>query len=384
MLKIQDYKLPHPLLYLYLNRLIILIGVGSLAIFLPIFLFIEFGYDYVPVMIYYLVLFALSIILHTFGAMAISKIGLRKSMALAILFLVGYFLVFFIYDYYPHFYLIVLAVLASNFWRTLYWVPFHTDCAKFSSKTNRGKQYSVFLLLADIIGILIPVIAGLILNYYNYSALFIIAMVIILASIIPLFKIKKVKETYSYTFTQTYQELFSRKNRKMLYAYMADGSETIVGALIWPIFIFEILNGEFLAVGAISTIIIGVTVMLDIIIGRWADKFEKKNIVKYSSGFYALGWIIKIFVGTAFQIFIVSTYHNLTAIFRRLPFDALMYEKAADQGHYVDEYTVLREIALNIGRVLMLLFVILLLYYFSIYIAFVLAAITSLFINILE
>jgi len=32
-----------------------------------------------------------------------------------------------------------------------------------------------------------------------------------------------------------------------------------------------------------------------------------------------------------------------------------MYEQAADSGHYIDEYTVLREIALSIGRVLMLL-----------------------------
>ena len=100
--------------------------------------------------------------------------------------------------------------------------------------------------------------------------------------------------------------------------------------------------------------------------------------------FYAIGWIIKIFVATSFQIFIVSTYHNLTAIFRRIPFDTLMYEKAADWGHYVDEYTVLRELALNIGRVLMMIITAILVYFFGITAAFVLAAIMSLFINILE
>lgn len=35
-----------------------------------------------------------------------------------------------------------------------------------------------------------------------------------------------------------------------------------------------------------------------------------------------------------------------------------MYTRAADAGHYVDEYTVLREMALGIGRAATLLFLI--------------------------
>ena len=60
-----------------------------------------------------------------------------------------------------------------------------------------------------------------------------------------------------------------------------------------------------------------------------------------------------------------------------------MYEQAADRGHYVDEYTVLREISLNIGRVLMLVSLFILFYFVGLTFAFILAAIASLLINTL-
>jgi MFS transporter len=361
-----------------------LVGIGLLGLFFPIFLFEKFNYNYYPVIWYFLFSFGLTFFVIPLGAIIMSKIRLKQSMILATFFLVGFIAVLYVYDIYPLLSILIIAALASNIWRMLYWVPFHTDFVKFTKAGHRGEQYSVLKIIQDVLGILVPLSAGLILNYYNYSVLFIIAMVIVLASIIPLFKLEKNNEKFSWTYWQSYKELFKKKNRKTLYAYAADGAETIIGSVIWPIFIFTVLDKEYLAVGAVSTLIIGLTVILDIIVGRYSDKFNKKKILKYGSVFYALGWIIKIFVGTAFHIFIVSTYHNLTAIFRRIPFDTLMYEKAADSGHYVDEYTVLRELSLNIGRVLMMIVTAILIYYFGIISAFILAAIISLFINILE
>lgn len=379
-----SYNFSKSLLLLYSNRMFHLVGIGLLSLFFPIFLFEKFNYNYYPVLWYFLISFALTFFLIPFGAMIMSKISLKRSMIIATFFLVGFLLTLYFYDSYPWLVLLGVALLAVNIWRMLYWVPFHTDFVKFTKPGHRGEQYSILRILADVLGVLVPIAAGLILNYYNYSILFIIAMVIVLASIIPLFGLQKNDEIFSWTYWQTYKELFKKKNNKMLLAYTADGAETIIGAVIWPIFIFTILEREYLAVGAVSALIIGITVILDLIVGKFSDKFDKRKIIKYSSVFYAIGWIVKIFVVTAFHIFIVSAYHNLTAIFRRIPFDTLMYEKAADWGHYVDEYTVLRELALNIGRVLMMLVIIVLIYYFGILTAFILAAVVSLFINILE
>ena len=63
------------------------------------------------------------------------------------------------------------------------------------------------------------------------------------------------------------------------------------------------------------------------------------------------------------------------------PFDTLVYEISADSGHYVDEFTVLREMALTMGRVLVLAIVALLLLFVSLEWTFVIAAGASLLLN---
>ncbi len=100
--------------------------------------------------------------------------------------------------------------------------------------------------------------------------------------------------------------------------------------------------------------------------------------------FYAFGWIIKIFISTAFQIFLVGAYHSITGIFAKTPFDVLSYEIAADQEHYVDEYTVLREMSIQFGRVVMIIFIILFSFILSLQWIFILAAGAALGFNLLK
>ena len=117
--------------------------------------------------------------------------------------------------------------------------------------------------------------------------------------------------------------------------------------------------------------------------GKFADKIDKRKMLHWGSVFYALGWLAKIFVLTTFQIFIVGTYHSLSQVFKDTPFDALNYETIADHGHYVDEFTVLKEMSLCIGGVLIMTFAIVVFLSFGLNWTFALAAFASLFISML-
>jgi len=166
-------------------------------------------------------------------------------------------------------------------------------------------------------------------------------------------------------------------------AYMGDGAEAMVGTVVWPIFIWELLNENFFEVGLLSSLIVVVTISLQLLVGGYADKGGRTKMLHWGSTLYALGWVIKIFIATAFHVFIVSTYHNLMKIFARTPFDALSFEKAADEGHFVDEYTAIHEMAINFGKSLMLLLAIVLVsvFKFNIEWTFILAALASLAMN---
>ena len=152
---------------------------------------------------------------------------------------------------------------------------------------------------------------------------------------------------------------------------------------MWPIFIWQILNGQYLTVGILTSIITLAAVILKLIIGDYTDRFNKRKLMRAGSILYAIGWIAKMFVTTAFQIFVASTFHSFALILLRTPFDALMYDKAADSGHYIDEYSTLREMYLQAGRLLVMAVILVMLNFWSLNLVFLLAAVSSLLINLL-
>ena len=133
--------------------------------------------------------------------------------------------------------------------------------------------------------------------------------------------------------------------------------------------------------GAISTFIIGVTIIVQLSIGSYIDGKGKRKMLQLGSVLYSAGWFIKIFVVTGFHIFAAGIYHNIVKMFTQTPFDTLVYEMAADQGHYIDEFTALRELAINTGKVLMLAVALGISLFFSIEITFIFAAVSSLLLN---
>lgn len=156
----------------------------------------------------------------------------------------------------------------------------------------------------------------------------------------------------------------------------------MVGIAIWPIFIWQLLDQKYIAVGFISALIVLATVIIRLIVGNLSDRYDKKKVMVWGTVLYSIGWFIKVFVQTGYQIFFASTFHNFSSIVMHTPLDTLTYERAADQGHYIDEYTVLKELALNFGRAATCLILIFLVATFGLTAAFIFAAVVSLFVNI--
>ena len=224
--------------------------------------------------------------------------------------------------------------------------------------------------------------AGLLIARLGYFASFAGGMVLTLASIIPLLFLSPFKVQYEFGYRESFQKLVSKKFRAMTLSMMALGAEDAVGAVIWPLFLFTVFQGDYLDVGIISTSIVVMALLLEYLVGKETDKWSPPLLVKYGSWVYALGWIFKGLVNSVTGVFAASTFHSLGSIVMRTPLDTLTYQQAADSGHYIDEYTVLREIALSIGRLCMFLLLIPVTFVFPLSFAFFLTAIVALGINL--
>lgn len=261
----------------------------------------------------------------------------------------------------------------------LFWIPYHVDFAIFTDTKKRGGQVGLMLSTITLLGVGGPMIAGSIIEAFSMQALFLIAIVTFLLGMIPFAIVPRTNEKFSWDYRRSWRELFAKKNRAVVWGSVALGAEDTIGIIVWPIFIFLLLNGDYFKVGALSSLIVGVTVLLQYMFGHYLDHIgEKHQMLKTGSILYALGWIVKIFVATAFHVFIAGLYHKITKVMTETSYDAIFYDLAADQGHYVDEFTVLSEMALQIGKIIAYSTTAILIMFVSLNWAFIIGAIAAL------
>lgn len=367
---------------LFSGRMLQFLASGLVGLFLPIYIYTQAGNNIILLIVWYLIGHLIYAVILPWGVQLLNKIGLRRSLRFSV---VADALVY-----------ITIFLMAKNFWlffwisiffvviaRLTFWLPYHVDFAKFTTKGDRGKEVSIIWATKAFLGILMPLLSGFLIGAFDYKIVFVLAILMYLTPSIPFMALPHTKERFVWTYWETIRHCWHPRCRNMFLANMANGAENAIALVIWPIFIWQLLEGNYVAVGAVSSLIVLVGVVLQLMMGRYTDMFNKRILLKWGSGFYAFGWLVKIFVLTGFQVFFAGAYHQLAQIFKDTPFDALNYEMLADQGHYVDEYTVVKEIAVQFGKSVILVFALLVVINFGLNWTFGLAALASLFISLL-
>lgn len=375
-------RLNRNLVALFTTHLIQSIAMELMFLFGPIFIFVTFANSYRTVFFYFLVSFALYAVLVPVGAKIMSRIGLRTSMIIALPLFALYFFSLYFFASQPLVFFFVTIVLITLY-RMFYWVPYHTELAEFTDRLSRGRELALLRTMSLILMVVTPLLGGFLASRFGFPALFVTAAIIALIAMVPLVFIAPVRAQFTYTYGETFRRLFRWGHRRMVLSHLALGALAVVETVFWPVFIFVILTRDVFEVGAVSSLIVLALVAINLIVGAVTDRYSKQRLLRFGTLFLAAGWLLRSVVQNASQIFLTSTFYNFGNSLFITPFQALYYERAADQGHYVDEYTVIREVALNIGKVLMLLVMIGVVFYFGptavFYIAALMALVTGVF-----
>ncbi len=369
---------------IFLSRITVNSATQLMSLFLPIFLYEFLGMNLQLVLLFYLINDFLFFNTISLGCRYImNRIGINQSLQVSI-FLGGFYYLFFFflsqYVFTDHISWLLPVIIISLLFRLSHWIPYHVCIAKLTDQNIRSSQVSLMEAAILTLGAILPFIAGLILTYFGYSYLFLTAISIYLLALIFFKKLPIVEERFSWSYKKTWRIFFSKKIRSNVLAYFGEGAENVAKIVVWPIFIWQILAGNYLQVGIITSIIVTTTILLQILIGNLMDRFPNRQVwLRYSSIFHSLAWLLKALIVNPFQIFIFSTYYNISRMFAFTSLNILHYDIASEQGHYVDEYTVIREKAVVLGRIVMGLLSIIALFFLPIYFIFILAAIFSLF-----
>lgn len=375
--------LSRELVALYFGRILMRISLGTLGVFLPIFFYKEYGYDLGMVIAIYISILSLPLLLLPLTTRLLGYLGIRRMIVIGVvasIFAIGslYF-----FDFTP-----VLATLGYIFfnvlYRTLYWVPFHVDFSNNLDAHSRGRQLAILRNTADIILVMTPFIGGVLIASMGFNAVFLVSIAVMFASLFPLIYVQNTYERFSFGYIDTFMHLFARGNRTLLLAHGANGAQGVAVTVFWPIYVFILLDERFTAIGIIASLTIIAIIILRALIGNLFDRWSEKRVLVAGVILSTTGWIAKVFVQTPLQVFAADSYHNFGRTVNTLSFDAATYEQSADNGTFVDEYTVLKEMALAVGRILMLLLIAALLTFFDLRVAFIIAAVVALVMIVLN
>jgi YQGE family putative transporter len=341
------------------NRTITNIGTGLFSIFLPIFLYITLGENIRYLAFYYLASYLVSLIFVSTFHHALNRIGFKRAIGISTLVGAFYYLAIFLLKTENVQILMPIMVFTIASWRLLYWIPYNIDFAKFTSKKDRGKGVGLVEAMLSFVGIITPVLAGFIISRFNFNVLFLVGIAIFLLSYLPLMKLPRTKERFSWSTSQFFKKIIARKNRKLTWFFFLDGAEGVLAAFVWPVFVYELLQGNYLEIGAISSLVVMATAILQLLAGKIVDK-KKGRMIKTGGFFYALGWLLKVFALTAFHVFVFDAYHRFMKVFYRIPLDTLVFETAFRQKHFIDEFNIFRQFCLFLGGSVMTILIILL------------------------
>lgn len=240
---------------------------------------------------------------------------------------------------------VVFFALLQGLYRALYWIPYRVFAAAPSPKNPLHALFEVLVAL-------MPLFAALTLMA-DVPALRILfgASALILLSILPALFVPDAKERYSWGYAYTAAQLFRRKNSALVLNSFFEGMQGAALFLIWPIAIFFILGWSYAALGLVLTLTLLAVLALRRVVAAAFERLDIRASHRVQSVIAVSGWVARLAAGTPFGIIVADVYAYATVPHRGTLSDPFVQQQWSDRGAFIDEYTVLKEMARASGKI---------------------------------
>ncbi len=359
--------------HFYIAIFLIFFGECLINIFVPIYLF-NLGYEIYQILFFYFLVSFYFLFLAYPAAKIISRIGEKHSMLYSGLFLILYYVGLNFINLNKIFFFVLPFLLAL---RTVFFnFGYHLNYINHSDRKKRGRELAFVGILVLIVSILAPFAGGLLANL-NFTIAFLVSSLFIFCGTIPLFLSKDKFEKIDFDWKKLWDIIFSKKNIGNFISFSGYAIESIIGVILWPIFLI-LLVGSINKTGLLISVSMLASFVAFYFIGKLTDKVNKIKLLKIGTWLYFVAWIGRIFSNSILRIIFIDSYKNLTGKIVDLPWSAQGYDLA--KRHYYFSFIVSREMIFNFSRILVLPILIFIFWidFYPFIISFLIASIASL------
>lgn len=295
-----------------------------IAVFIPIFI-LQIGYSLQEVIIYYLIYNIMDLPFNFMARWFVQKIGARWVIIIGSIFSLAFFAS--LYALGPNEWgLLLLIALFAALYDAFYWIAhiyFFLKCSK--NDKNIAKDASFQLIIKRVASIIAPALGAAVIVLFDRQVLIIVSMVFLVASIIPLFKLKKIEDK-PVKKSKGFNEFFKKWSVSRDYLMAGFWSmHCAAESIIWPLFIFVSLS-SIQSVAMLPIIVSFTTIIFIYFVGQISKK-KRNTLIIIGSAAIAFMWIMRIMIHSNLFYYTSVLLVGLFSIFISIPLYSSIYEK---------------------------------------------------------
>ncbi len=265
---------------------------------------------------------------------------------------------------------IALFAVLTGVYRAFYWAPY--AIAKEIAPVPKREWVEIVVALA-------PLAAGLYLAYdaASVAAFLYAAGAVALLACIPLASVREAYEGFSWGYRASFHELFDDRNKILLRSSILSGMEAASLFVLWPITVFTLIDWSYPLLGVVMSL----TLIFTLIAKKLFSPTLETMPVRVLPLVAVSGWVMRLGVGGFVSAILVDTYFHTAGRSATRGLDIDTQEHVADSHTFVDEYTVLKEMGMALGRIALCLVTVFLLWLlplpYALVIAFLVAGLAA-------
>jgi len=316
-------------------------SISLIGLFIPIF-FLKQGFSLNYIFLFYLFAHIVFFLFNIPVLKFVGKFGVKHSIFLSsFLTIVSFTLIYNVKNFnIPVYVLGPLFALASM----TYWSAFHIDFTISGNEKERTKELGLFRVFSLILNLFSPLIGGIIITVSSFKTLFIVADILFVVAVFPLFISKEIYEPFNISYKGVFKKILRKKN---MY-FFSEGIVHFSEQIIWPIFIYLIIK-NLISLGFINTVMIFFVMIISYFVGKAGDLFDKKKMIALGSFFNSITWFVRGIVSSMYLFLTVSSFSGITYLIYHFPFQAMFYNRAKKKG--IIEMISARETFMHLGKI---------------------------------
>ncbi|MDP1710597.1 MAG: hypothetical protein Q8L46_01505 [candidate division WWE3 bacterium] len=331
-----------PLASLYWTHSILCFGLSLVGIFIPVYIYQLTGnFFYLPA--FYALASTVALTVFLFGAGIVARLGVTRLVLISNLSRIFNLMLLLLAAHNPM--LIFLAAVFEGLVYPTYWVSYHLIFTSRGHNKSFGREIGWMGIFVSLVSALAPLVGGLVISAFGFTALYGLGMIVVLLSSFPIFFAGDHLEFHPMGASQIVKESLTPGWRPMLAGLFAMRLEIYFSMIFWAIFLFVTL-GSYTVLGGFATLQIIVGVVLMLTAGRLVDKAGSRKVFPWSAALLAPFWVLVGFFSSVAVLIPLVVYRSMLGPFYGISADSLYYSVARRDPYSA---VIKREFAIHIS-----------------------------------